>query len=177
MLLYIWDLATGEVVFGQKQPATVTVLKWAEHRKDNHNTAYELVIGMSSPNNALYQANLTYDSMRMQWSMRTRLYTTPPTGGLIRNFYCVDLSMDRVFVYVGTSSGDMMVYRRDTVVFRAAIPVCTNGCQDLITLPNDSVIIGGGDGNFVRIVGHDMVWQKTHEVRRETITLKFALFS
>lgn len=61
--------------------------------------------------------------MRMQWSLKTRAYTVPPTGGLIRNFHCVDISNDRVFVYVGTSSGEVMVYRRDTVVFRACIPV------------------------------------------------------
>jgi hypothetical protein len=165
MLLYIWDLATGEVVFGQKQPATVTILKWAEHRQDLHNVAYELVLGMSSPSNAVFQASLTYDAMRMQWSMKTRMYITPPTGGLIRSYNCVDLSNDRVFVFVGTSSGDVLIYRRDTVVFRASIPVCTNGVQDLLTLPDDSVVLGGGDGNFVRIVGQDMVWQKLQEVR------------
>ena len=69
------------------------------------------------------QGNLTYDPMRMQWSLKTRAYTVPPTGGLVRNFHCVDISNDRVFVYVGTSSGEVMVYRRDTVVFRACIPV------------------------------------------------------
>lgn len=53
-LLYIWDLATGEVIFGQQQAFQITLCKWAEHRKDNHNIAYELILGM---NNALYQVS------------------------------------------------------------------------------------------------------------------------
>lgn len=41
--------------------------------------------------------------------------------------------------------------------------MCTNGVQDLVTLPDDSIVVGGGDGNFVRIIGRDMSWQKTQE--------------
>jgi WD40 repeat protein len=160
-LLYIWDLSTGEVVYGQKTPSAITVLAWAYQKKINHNIDYELVIGM---NNVVSQGLLTYDSMRMQWSLKWRAYTVPPMGSLTRTFYCLDLSRDRVFVYIGTSSGEMMVYRRDTVVFRSCIPVCTNGLQDIVTLPDDSVICGGGDGAFVRLIGSDMTWQKSFEV-------------
>lgn len=45
--------------------------------------------------------------------------------------------------------------------------------QDLVTLPDDSIIIGGGDGNFVRIIGRDMTWQKTQEVRRLQLYLVY----
>ena len=53
----------------------------------------------------------------------------PTSGGIKRSFNCVDNSADKTFVYVGTSAGEMMIYRRDTCVFRAVIPVCTNGLQ------------------------------------------------
>jgi len=112
----------------------------------------------------LYQGSFTYDSMRMQWSMKLKAYMTPPMGGLIRNFYSIDISKDRNFIYVGTSSGEMMVYRRDTTVFRACIPVCSNGLQDLLVLADDSVICGGGDGMLVKLIGVDMQWQKSIEV-------------
>lgn len=88
----------------------------------------------------------------------------PPSGGLIRTFNCVSLSKDRVFVYVGTSAGEMMVYRRDTCVFRACIPVCTNGLMDLTTLRDDSVLCGGGDGALVRLTGRDMSWHVADQV-------------
>lgn len=164
-LLYIWDLSTGEVAFGQKQPNPVTVLVWAVIKKVNHNNAYELVIGMQS---SLYQALLTYDNMRMQWSLKLTPYQVPPSGGLIRSMLSIALSEDRVFVFVGTGSGEVMVYRRDTLVFRACIPICSNGVQDMVVLTDGQVVCGGGDGQVVRIRGRDMAWQKVKEQRLES---------
>jgi WD40 repeat protein len=149
------------VIYSQKTANPISIIAWADQKKANHNIDYELVIGM---NNVIYQGLFTYDSFRMQWSLKLKAYTVPPMGSLIRNFYSIDLSRDRVFVYIGTSSGEMMVYRRDTVVFRSCIPVCTNGLQDLVVLSDDSVVCGGGDGAFVKLVGSDMTWQKAFEV-------------
>lgn len=160
-LLYIWDVATGEVIYCQKVASPVSILQWADQKKVNHNIDYELVIGIQ---NVVYQGMFTYDSFRMQWSMKMRAFTVPPMGGLLRTFYCLEFSKDRIFPYIGTSSGEMLVYRRDTVVFRSCIPVCTNGLQDLVVLPDDSVICGGGDGSFVKLVGSDMTWQKVFDV-------------
>jgi WD40 repeat protein len=160
-LMYIWDLTTGEVIYGQKTAFPISILTWAEHKKVSHNIEYDLVIGM---NNTINSGSLTYDQMRMQWSLKWKAYTVPPMGGLIRNYYCIDLSNDRVFVYIGTSSGEMMVYRRDTLVFRACIPVCTNGLHDIVVLSDNSVVCGGGDGTFVKLIGNDMSWQKAYEV-------------
>jgi hypothetical protein len=91
-------------------------------------------------------------------------YQVPPSGGLQRSFNCVDLSRDRVFVFVGTSGGEMMVFRRDTLVFRACIPVCTNGLHDLVTLRDDSILCGGGDGTLLRLTGRDMSWHVAEQV-------------
>lgn len=89
----------------------------------------------------------------------------PPSGGLQRTFACVDLSRDGVYVFVGTSGGEMMVFRRDTLVFRACVPVCTNGLNDLVTLRDDSILCGGGDGSFLRLTGRDMAWHVAEQVR------------
>lgn len=171
-LLYIWDLTTGEVVYGQKLQQPVSIMKWVDHKKVNHNIAYELVFGMNSN---LFQGLFTYDSMRMQWSLKLNTYQIPPQGGLIRSFYSIDTSLDRVFIYVGTSSGELLVYRRDTVVFRSCIPVCTNGLHDLVTLPDDTIVCGGGDGTFVRIMGRDMSWQKVHESKVDSAVRSITL--
>ena len=46
--MYIWDLTTGEVVFGQRFPSCVSVLQWVEHRMENRRMVYELCLGISS---------------------------------------------------------------------------------------------------------------------------------
>jgi WD40 repeat protein len=96
-LLYIWDLATAEVVYGQRLSSPPTVLMWAEHKKDNHYTSYELVIGMES---TLYQAHFSYIPDRVQWKMLMSAYSIAP-GGYIRTFTSVDVSRDRNNVYIG----------------------------------------------------------------------------
>lgn len=162
-MIYVWDLATAEVVFGMKLLNPVTLLKWAEHKKVNHNIAYEIVIGIGT---VLNQGMFIYDSERMQWTLKLKPYQFPPSGGLSRTFHCVDLSADKVFVYVGTSSGEVMVFRRDTQVFRSCIPVCTNGLHDLIVLPDETIICGGGDGTLRKLKGRDINWQNVVEVNR-----------
>ena len=95
---------------------------------------------------------------RVQWDLKMYNYAMPTGGGLIRTFTCIDLSNDKVSVYAGTTGGEMMVFRRDTRVFRACIPICTNGVQAIATLPTDDVICGGGDGTLTILSGQDMVW-------------------
>lgn len=161
-LFYVWDLSTGEVCYGQKIAKPISILKWTDQKKVNHHISYELVLGIGS---VVSQGLFTYDAFREQWSMKWIPYQVPPNGNLIRSYNCVDLSRDRIFVYVGTSSGEMMVYRRDTLVFRACIPICTNGLNDLVSLADDSILCGGGDGLFVKLVGKDMTWQVIKQVR------------
>ena len=46
---------------------------------------------------------LTYDPVRVQWTLKMQAFTMPPGGGVVRYFHCLDLSFDNVFVYVGSS--------------------------------------------------------------------------
>lgn len=122
---------------------------------------YELIVGLG---NSLYKCPLTYEPMRVQWGMKMIPFALPPGGGIIRSFNCIDISRDGVFVFVGTSGGEVMVYRRDTSVFRCCVPVCSNGVNSVIYMPNDDIICCGGDGTIKRIQGRDMAWKMVHEV-------------
>jgi WD40 repeat protein len=160
-LLYIWDIETGETLTGQKMPSEVSVLRWVDQRKVNHYTSYDLVIGHS---NILLYATLSYAAERGQWVLSMQPFTMPPGGNLIRSYLSLDVSNDGVFVYVGTTGGEMMVFRRDTGVFRACIPVCTGGTQSVVSLPNNDVVCSGGDGSICRLQGSDMSWRIVKEV-------------
>jgi hypothetical protein len=160
-MMYIWDLSTAEVVFGHKFLSPVSVMRWTSMYRDKHNIGYELVFGAGS---VLYQGVFTYDDARVQWSMQLKSFQMPVQGALVRQFTSISLSPDHIYVYVGTAVGEVMVFRRDTVVFRACIPVCGNGLNDLVTMPNGSVLCGGGDGKLHVIRGKDTAWQVVTEV-------------
>lgn len=131
------------------------------HRPANHYVEYELVVGAGSTLNHMH---FTYDPMRVQWAMKTTPYGMPSSGAIIRSFYSIDQSLDGIFLYVGTSAGEMMVFRRDTHVFRACIPACTHGLRDILAMPDGTVLCAGGDGTLNRLRGRDGAWQKVQEV-------------
>jgi len=159
-LFYIWDLSSEEIVYAQKLAFPASVLMWVEHHKVQQYFTYELVIGIG---NTLNKAILTYEASRTQWVMKMIPYAMPPSGGMLRNFNCIDLSYDMTFVFIGTTGGEMMAFRRDTNVFRACIPICSNGLQSLAALPGGDVLIGGGDGTVKRVRGNDLAWHKHSE--------------
>lgn len=164
-LLYIWELATSEVVFGQKLPNPAQCLKWVEHKPENRRISYELVIGY---NNTVYRGDFQYDLGRVQWSLKLVPYTMPPGGGIVRVFTDVDVSADKTSLYVGTTGGEVMIFRRGATVFRACIPVCTQGMASLLVLPNSGdIICGGGDGTISILTGSDMGWSMVTQTRVE----------
>jgi cilia- and flagella-associated protein 52 len=161
-LLYVWDISTAEVIYAQKTPVPVSVLKWVEHVPVSRQyVSYELVIGFG---NTVSKAQLSFDPARVQWGMKMTPYAMPPGGGVVRTFNCIDISEDLGFIYAGTGGGEVMVFKRDVVVFRAAIPVCSNGLQCLASLANGDIVCGGGDGSIRRLRGRDMSWQLVAEV-------------
>ena len=58
----------------------------------------------------------------------------------------------------------MLTFRRDTCVFRACIPICTNGVKGVVALPDGHMICAGGDGSIVKLAGSDMAWSMAGQV-------------
>ena len=158
--MYIWDLTTGEVVFGQRFPSCISVLQWVEHRMENRRMVYELCLGISSN---MIKATLSYDPVRVQWTLKQQTFTMPPGGGIIRYYTCIDISFDGIFCFVGTTGGDVLIFRKDTCVFRACLPMCTNGVKGIVALPNNQLLCCGGDGSVTKLEGTDMSWQRSEE--------------
>lgn len=156
--MIIWDLLSSEVVGSIKLPAPATVQMWVDQKKQVHSIDYELVVGAG---NLLYKTDFTYDTMRMQWSIKIKPYQMPVSGGIVRTFKCGCLTPDRLFVCLGTTGGEMMIYRRDTYVFRGIVPVCTNGLNDMVCLPDGAVVCGGGDGTISKLIGSDGAWRQS----------------
>ena len=120
---------------GQRLVSPASLLRWVERFQEGRRVGYELILGVGS---TLNHCTFTFDSTRMQWSFKIQPFAHP-SGGLVRYFCSIDLSTDLSTIFVGTTGGDVLVYRRDTTVFRACIPVCSNGVQSILCLPNGCV--------------------------------------
>ena len=97
----------------------------------------------------------------------------PPGGGIVRYFNCMDISYDKIFVFVGTTGGDVLIFRRDSCVFRACIPICTNGVKGVVALPYDQMLCAGGDGLLKKLTGTDMAWSLDQQVMNNFNLVKF----
>jgi WD40 repeat protein len=135
----------------------VSVLQWVEHRKVRQYDEYDLILGYG---NLIHNAAMTFAPDRVQWNLKQTPFMM---GNMVRTFTALDVSKDGIFVYAGTP-GEMLVFRRDTGVFRACIPICSGGVQGIVTLPNDDVICAGGDGTICRVEGRDMTWRIVQKV-------------
>lgn len=160
--MYVWDLQTGETISCQRVLSAPTVLQWVHQHRASHYTSYELVIDVG---NVITSVKLSYDPSKVQWAMKTSPYAVPSGGGLIRSYCCLAVSPDRAFVYVGTTAGEVLVYKRDVAVFRACIPVCHGGVQSLCVRPGGEVLCGGGDGTLKMLRGGDMAWELAQETK------------
>lgn len=153
----MWDLQTAETISCQRIQSPANVVKWVYQQRSTHYVSYEIVLDIG---NAITSVKLQYDPSKVQWGLKFTPYATPAGGALIRTYTCIEASGDRNFVYVGSSAGEVLVYRRDPPVFRVCIPVCKNGVQALVALPqNGNLVCGGGDGTMKLLGGMDMSWE------------------
>ena len=89
---------------------------------------------------------LSFDATRQQWSMNIAPFVMP-TSGMARDYHCSGKMPGGDYIVAGTSVGDMLVYKQSAQVYRASIPVCSNGLLSMVVVQETGqVFCGGGDG-------------------------------
>jgi len=166
-LLYIWDMTTGEVVFGSKFEQPVVLFEWASIKAAGRRASYEIIMSSpgGGPQDDVRHCELAYDPVRAQWMLHSNAVNMP-SGGLSRTYYSAMLSGDNEFMLCGTSVGDMLVFNLVNSVYRASIPVCSNGVVSIaVNYDTGDVFCGGGDGTLKKLTGRDMRWELHGETR------------
>ena len=160
-LLYIWDVQTGEVVFGKKFDEPVILFEWASINEKGRRASYEIVLCSpgGGPQDDVKHCELAYDPVRAQWMLHSNNINMP-SGGLARTYYSAMLSPDSNFMLCGTSVGDMLVFNLANSVYRASVPVCSSGLISIaVNSETGDVFCGGGDGSLKKLRGEDMRWE------------------
>jgi WD40 repeat protein len=164
--MMIWDMQTGEVVFGipaghgASSAMVVNTLVWGPP-----------VAGVSSrrPNYVLYASVghdvrsflLSYSVGNMQYQMEQARFKLP--AGMVREYTDGCLNPDRSAMLLCTSIGDVGVYRVDSLVYRASLPVCSGGARAICSA-GPYVFVGGGDGTVKRLSGGGCEWRLDAEL-------------
>lgn len=135
-------------------------MSWISHTLENRRTVYDIALGVGT---TLSKGKFYFDQGRVQWTLSLKPYSLP-SGGLVRQFASVMASDDCQYLFVGSTGSDLIVYRHDIAVYRALIPVCSNGVRSLAKLSNGDVLCGGGDGTITKIRGNDLMWEVIQRV-------------
>jgi hypothetical protein len=136
-------------------------MAWITHSVEGRRTVYDLALGVGT---TLSKGKFYFDQGRVQWTLSLKPYALP-SGGLVRQFASVVASDDYQYLFVGSTGSDLIVYRHDIAVYRALIPVCSNGVRSISKLSNGDLLCGGGDGTLTKIRGEDLMWEVIQRVR------------
>mmetsp|Transcript_31645 Transcript_31645/g.97815 ORF Transcript_31645/g.97815 Transcript_31645/m.97815 type:complete len:700 (+) Transcript_31645:71-2170(+) len=190
-VLYIWDTASGEVVFGKRYTKQLSLFQWIGTQDCGRRRVYRLataVCGIAEVDHA----ELSFDATRQQWQLATAPVVMP-AAGMARNYQCsalatYDMGEGREcaekYLLAGTMEGDLVVMRlaetrkqtklditRSGGVYRASVPICSGGMLALALSPmalsgeRPAVFAGGGDGIVRKVIGYDMRWKLDSETQ------------
>jgi len=86
-LLYIWDMTTGEVIFGKRFDEPVILFEWGRLEMKGRRAAYEVLLVSTGggPQDDVQHCTLEYDPIRAQWSLGMG-HVNMPSGGLARTY-------------------------------------------------------------------------------------------
>jgi len=185
-LIHIWDMQTGEIIFGKKFQYNVSFFQWCETSTSSRRRTYEVALGSS---NEITVNTLSFDATRQQWQLVPVLMSMP-TSGMVREYLCSTRSCDGDELLSGTSMGDLVIFKLSSKVYRASVPVCSNGLQSVLAVPsseegisngsensNGSVFCGGGDGSVRKLIGDDLRWTLVAEAFVEGAVSSLSLIS
>ena len=184
-VLYIWDTASGEVVFGKRYIKQLSLFQWVGARDCGRRRVYRLATAMRGIAE-VYHGELSFDATRQQWQLAT-VPVVMPAAGMARNYRCSTLATYAAeapeeepakYLLAGTMEGDLLVLRltgsrgearldttRPGGAYRASVPVCSGGMLAMVLAPvthgvdRPAVFAGGGDGIVRKITGYDMRWK------------------
>ena len=97
-------------------------------------------------------------------TMRYQMASTAclmPNSGLARHYTFARVLGD--LIYLGTTGGEICIFNIDGKVYKATMPISSNGLLSF-DIHDNTLFVGSGDGKLKRLlIGEDGRWNLTHE--------------
>jgi len=178
LALYVWDLATGEVVFTRKfvlgdQRDGIRFLSWGPviTSSVSRRPAYTLAFNVFEK---VHVAVLEYDFRIMRYNTIV-LNAQMPAAGFVRTYTSGTFDPAGNMVMCGTTTGEVAVFsvQAGGLAYKTALLAASNGVLSLLPVraPIDehsgraAIYVGGGDGTLRCFTGSGLDWVCTAEAR------------
>jgi len=154
----IWDMQNGSVAQYVKCSKAATCLTWgatvvADAARRVKTPKYSLFTFHSVKVDVHF---LEYDIKTMHYQLKTQLVRFP-SAGLTRTYHDCAMSPATGELLAATSVGELVVFNADNLIYRAALPISSNGILSLCC-QGEYVFIGAGDGKVKKLQGNDQYW-------------------
>lgn len=141
----IWSVRDGNPIHTKFSEHPLTLCVWSDVITDAKHPSYTLI---TANYNSMFINRLEFDIASMQYFLKTSTFQLPNTG-LLRNYTFASISNDMLLA--GTTGGDVCVFSISSSIYRASIPLTSNGIM-CGTVDGDFLYVGGGDGKIKKVV-------------------------
>jgi WD40 repeat protein len=159
----VWDTRDGSPIHTRITEQPFTILVWGQMLTEQNpkHPGYTLVTGNTQ---SVVINKLMFDISSMQYVMHGEAVQLPNTG-LIRNYTFAHVAGGMLLV--GTQSGEICIFDVASNIYRASMPVTSNGllCG---AVDGDNLYVGGGDGKLKKLSMQNGQWQLTHEAQLDS---------
>ena len=114
---------------------------------------------------------LEFDISSMNYWLKQGICQLPNTG-LIRSYTFSMINGDTLLA--GTSGGEICVFSVYSKIFKATMPISSNGLMS-IALIEDYIYVGGGDGKVKKMSIGGGKWSLTHEAQLDSKVMSLSV--
>jgi len=168
--LIIWNTQDASPIHTRVTETPFTMLSWGDiltHVNPKH-PSYSLILGNQFQ---IYMNRLEFDISSMQYLMKNGQCQLPNTG-LNRQYNFSKCRGD--LLLTGTTSGEVCIFSVYNSIYRASMPVSSNGIH-CAALGADHLYVGGGDGKIKKINLAAGQWTLSHEAQLDSKVMNINL--
>lgn len=165
--LIVWDCRDGASIYNRRGEFPVISFAWGALsesnqglRGANRHASYTLV--------ACYPGSVVINSFDYEISSMSYKISTGacqlPSAGMSRVYTCATCDLNGEYYFAGTNSGEIIIFNLRNRIFRASIPLSSNGILCLMEV-SGVLYAGSGDGKIKKLMGNDNKWSIVAEAQ------------
>lgn len=168
----VWDTKDGSAIHTRVTEHPFTLLAWGEVLADANpkHPSYVLIQGSRAGINI---NRLEFDISSMQYQLKTSACQLPNTG--LQRYYTFTKCRGDLLL-AGTQSGEVCVFSVLNAIYRASMPLSSNGVT-CGALSGDFLYVGAGDGKIKKVNIGGGAWTLTHEAALDSRIVSINLSS
>ena len=154
----IWDTRDGSAIHTRVFEFPLHIVAWGDIMTDQNPKHPSYVLVTANQTNVFINT-LEFDIASMQYFLKQGTVQLPNTG-LIRTYNFATIKGDTLLL--GTTGGEVCIFSVYSRIYRATMPISSNGLNAL-AMVDDYIFVGGGDGKVKKLNIASGKWTLTHE--------------